>query len=644
MYPFIWLGRLLRERGHRVTLVTAGRYEVVAVNAGLAFQGAGDDELEKMLAYPKLWTVKDGSRVGYVHAGRSTGAIAAAVEELIAREGPPDLMMAPMINFGARLIREKRRIPLVSVHLYPMMLPSAHDVPLFAPTARWLRKMPLWVRRGAMTLPNKPLDRHALSAVRESCAAHGVPKVFALSGQWWHSPDGVLALFPEWFAAPKPDWPHHCLQWDFPLEDMSAEQPLEPELQRFLDSGEKPVAFTAGTGQHHAGAFFGAAAEMARQCGCRAVFLTAKPDHLPPDLPDTIFTTTYAPFGELLPRVRALVHHGGIGTMSQCLAAGVPQLIAAMGLDQPDNAERLERLGAGLRTSAEDFIAGRALPLLQRCLHDEDIRTKAAACADRLRKRPSTDALVDWIESRRLPVHSHPPRPRATGNSGTPPVYLIPGLGADSRTFRGPWAEIPGSVFPEWAEYQGEASIPAVARLVAEAWHIPDGAILIATSFGGAVACEIAKIRRLRAVFLIASGTGWEDFLTARRMRFLTRLLPVRRIQRLCREFEGVRRTRFEENASPFRHAVLDSIDMFGVCQASFYRDMFHALSRWEGRQNVGTRLVRIHGRRDSQVRCPADADLALDGGHLVVFTHARECVDFIQAELKSLSGTDEHP
>lgn len=110
-------------------------------------------------------------------------------------------MMAPMINFGARLIREKRRIPLVSVHLYPMILPSAHNVPLFAPTARWLRKMPLWVRRGAMTLPKKPLDRHALTAVRESCAAHGVPKVFALSGQWWHSPDGVLALFPEWFAA-----------------------------------------------------------------------------------------------------------------------------------------------------------------------------------------------------------------------------------------------------------------------------------------------------------------------------------------------------------------------------------------------------------------------------------------------------------
>lgn len=54
VYPLIWLGRLLRERGHQVTLITAGRYEGVAVKAGLSFQGAGDDELENMLDDPKL--------------------------------------------------------------------------------------------------------------------------------------------------------------------------------------------------------------------------------------------------------------------------------------------------------------------------------------------------------------------------------------------------------------------------------------------------------------------------------------------------------------------------------------------------------------------------------------------------------------
>ena len=55
----------------------------------------------------------------------------------------------------------------------------------------------------------------------------------------------------------------------------------------------------------------------------------------------------YAPFSAVLPRAAALVHHGGIGTAAQALAAGRPQLGMPMTFDQPDNAARLERLGVG---------------------------------------------------------------------------------------------------------------------------------------------------------------------------------------------------------------------------------------------------------------------------------------------------------
>ena len=47
----------------------------------------------------------------------------------------------------------------------------------------------------------------------------------------------------------------------------------------------------------------------------------------------------------MLPRARALVHHGGIGTTAQALAAGVPQLIMPLGFDQFDNAARCRTLG-----------------------------------------------------------------------------------------------------------------------------------------------------------------------------------------------------------------------------------------------------------------------------------------------------------
>jgi UDP:flavonoid glycosyltransferase YjiC (YdhE family) len=42
-----------------------------------------------------------------------------------------------------------------------------------------------------------------------------------------------------------------------------------------------------------------------------------------------------------------LVHHGGIGTTAQAIAAGVPQLVVPSAHDQPDNAVRIRRLGIG---------------------------------------------------------------------------------------------------------------------------------------------------------------------------------------------------------------------------------------------------------------------------------------------------------
>ncbi|MCC7217106.1 MAG: hypothetical protein IT517_10065 [Burkholderiales bacterium] len=632
IYPFVWLGRQLQRHGHRATLVTADAYRETAASAGLGFAGVGNDELAALLADPQLWTQDEGARVSYARAAGSTRGFVDAIEAIVARDGLPDLMLAPMINFGARLVREKRGIPLISVHLYPMLFVSAHDLPLFAPVAHRLRRLPLWLRRALLLLPN-PLDRSALPAVRTCCEAHGVEPPYSLWKQWWHSPDGVLALFPEWFAAPQPDWPHNMLQWDFPLEDMAAEQPLEPALRQFLAAGDKPVVFTAGTGQLHAESFFAEATELARQCGCRAVFLTRKLEQLPRALPETIFASAYAPFSALLPHARAFVHHGGIGTVSQSLAAGVPQLVVAMALDQPDNAERVERLGAGIATTADRFTAAHALPLLQRCLHDEAIRRASAACAERLRTRPATDALVAWVESRQVPSRRFAQAARAPAGD-TPPVYLIPGLGADSRTYREPWDEVPGAVYVEWPEYHGEASIPAVARFVVDAWQIPDGAIVVAPSFAGAVACEIANIRALAAVVLVASSPDPADYVALARSRRLRPFIPEAWLQRFLRRREGIRRQRYGHTPTPFMLALLNGIEQFSVCQLSFHRDMYEAMVAWPGGIAPHARVLRIHGRHDSTVRPPATADLMLDGGHLVIMTHARECVDFVRSGL----------
>jgi rhamnosyltransferase subunit B len=166
--------------------------------------------------------------------------------------------------------------------------------------------------------------------------------------QWWDSSDGVLCLFPEWFAPRQIDWPDRLYQTDFPLFDPipPASEP-HPALHEFLANGRAPLVFTAGSAMGCPGDFFTKAAAVTLALKQRAVFVTAYPDKLPHNLPASILPVSYVPFHALFPRAAAVIHHGGIGTTAQALAAGVPQLILPISHDQPDNAERIVRLGCG---------------------------------------------------------------------------------------------------------------------------------------------------------------------------------------------------------------------------------------------------------------------------------------------------------
>lgn len=403
VFPFIWLGRHLLERGHRVTLVASPVYRNPAEAAGIAFHPPTPDELPAMLADPDLWEAEPCKKVAFKHAGRAVAPCLEAIDELVRKQGMPNLMLAPMISFGARIAREKHGIPLITVHLYPAAMMSADDMPLVIPGARLLRLLPHPVREFVLSLPS-PYDRFALPEVVRACSDHGVKPPHRLWKQWHHSPDGVLALYPEWFSHAKRDKPDNTCQWDFPLEDLALQTSITPELERFLSAGEKPVLFTAGSGQAHAAGFFQTAADVVSTLGCRAVFLTPKPGQVPEDLPDSVFVVSYAPFSALLPRAAVMVHHGGVGTLSQCLAAGIPQLVVHMSLDQPDNAARIEKLGVGLSTPMARLNHDRLLPLVRRCLLDPAIRNTAAALAVEMRRRKPVTGLLEWLEKAMLPV------------------------------------------------------------------------------------------------------------------------------------------------------------------------------------------------------------------------------------------------
>src|SRR5262249_28546219 len=65
-------------------------------------------------------------------------------------------------------------------------------------------------------------------------------------------------------------------------------------------------------------------------------------------VPDNVRVRSWVPQAQLLPRVAAVVHHGGSGTTLGALSVGVPQLILPQGADQFANAQALRAAGAAV--------------------------------------------------------------------------------------------------------------------------------------------------------------------------------------------------------------------------------------------------------------------------------------------------------
>lgn len=241
-------------------------------------------------------------------------------------------------------------------------------------------------------LITKPLNRFR--------AKLELPPVRRIFRDWIHQGDCVLGMFPDWFADRPGDWPSNVELPGFPLYDHALRSPLSPDVAEFIQAGAPPVVFTAGTANANARDFFRISIEGCRKAGKRAILLSHFDSQLPERLPDGMIHARHAPFGALLPQVAAFVHHGGIGTTSQALKAGVPQLIRPTAYDQFDNAARAVRLGVASKLLPKRYSAEAVAAALARMTSDQAMLARCRQLAARLVQGNATQATCDTIIAR----------------------------------------------------------------------------------------------------------------------------------------------------------------------------------------------------------------------------------------------------
>jgi rhamnosyltransferase subunit B len=399
--PFIVIGRELRRRGHAVTMIAAAVFAGVAARAGLEFVGVGTaEDYERATNNPDLWNAWRGPKVVFRELASQLRAGYAAIEQVY--RPPETVLVGHTLSLSTRVFEDCHQVPALTMHLAPSLFRSQYRQPV-SPAGTDISAWPRPLKRGFWwAIDRFAIDPLVAPALNRWRAELGLPPVSRVLGSWIHSPQRVIGLFPDWFGDPQRDWPAQLRLTGFALSDKDcapdgAARADDDALARFLAAGDPPVVVTPGSANQFARPFFEASVEAAGATGRRALLVTKYREHLPAPLPAHAHHASYADFATLFPRAAAVVHHGGIGTCAQALAAGVPQLIMPMGFDQPDNAARVTRLGVAEVVAPQTFRAARVATALRRLLSRADVAASCRRWRETIAMRPSVEQTADLI-------------------------------------------------------------------------------------------------------------------------------------------------------------------------------------------------------------------------------------------------------
>ncbi|OBB55751.1 glycosyl transferase family 1 [Mycobacterium sp. 852013-51886_SCH5428379] len=402
--PAVVVGRELQLRGHQVTIAVPPNLVGFAESAGLHAAAYGLDsapilELQRryFTCYSRTpWKLKEINGMARETERFAAECWAEMTTTLHALTDNADLLLTGLIfEQPAANVAESRDIPLVTLQYFPC---RAHGqlLPFLPPPlsrlamhgndwAAWrgTRAAENIQRRGiGLTDATAPAPRRI--AQRDALEIQAYDEVCfpRLATEWatWNSRRPPRRPFVGALA-------------------MASPTDADEQVAAWISAGTPPIFFGFGSVPIASPADMVAmVAAACTELGHRAVIGAGGTDF--GDVPqfEHVKVVGQVNYATVFPTCRAVVHHGGSGTLAACLRAGVPQLILWTLPDQPFFAAALKRLkvGAGRRfsTTTEKTLTGD----LRRILNPE-YAVRAREIAPRMSTpAQSAAAAADHIE------------------------------------------------------------------------------------------------------------------------------------------------------------------------------------------------------------------------------------------------------
>lgn len=384
--PYIALAVGLSAHGHRVTLATHPEMRDLVESYGVPFASIGPDvrldvESARLRRSSPIWLV------GFVRVMQfSFSIIEQAHPDTLEVCRGADLVVVPHSAVGS-IEAEMLGLPTVSVTLMPQAIPVSD------PSEPVLRRAIMKVAGSVMQLfMTRPLNQ-----IRQRLGLGPM------------GPEGItsrrLNLIPVDPAviAPDPRWEarHHMTGYWFASQPRGWRPP--DELFTFLEAGKPPVVISLGAmsaGGPDADAACRMTVEAVRQAGVRAIVQGWRESLRKMSLPETVLPLGPAPHTWLLDRAGAVVHHGGFGTTSAGLRAGIPSLVIPHIIDQFIWGQRVHELGVGPKPIPRNRLNTKRLAAaLEEMSADEAMKRRAASLGHHIRQRQGVEEAVRLIEA-----------------------------------------------------------------------------------------------------------------------------------------------------------------------------------------------------------------------------------------------------
>jgi vancomycin aglycone glucosyltransferase len=361
--PMLALAIGLQEDGHEALVCSSPENAAWARGLGCAFEAIG----EQLRGNPSLrgWGFRDFDP--FIRR-----QIAAQVRDLPRLVEGSDIVIASGLMFGARPVAERLGIG----YRYVSFVPAS-----FLGTTR----DPLGTRlvRGAAS---RYADLRYGSALDRGRRELGLPSIRGVMRQLM-GPGMIAATDPALTVLPE-DARLLVTQTGYPL--LANRSELSEELRQFLDAGPPPLYAGFGSmpvgNRERVGRLL---VEAARRAGQRLVISRGWAE-----IPQTTHDGSCLfigdePHDRLFPRVGAVIHHGGAGSVATAARAGVPQIILPVAADQFLWRGAVVRLGLGPRaTMLRLATTASVATAMTSVLTDSAYRRRAGEMAARLAETP----------------------------------------------------------------------------------------------------------------------------------------------------------------------------------------------------------------------------------------------------------------